>query len=110
METTVRHLNGVQFEIESRGHTVICDQPLESGGTDGGMTPPELLLGSLGSCAAYYAEEYLRARSLPDDGLTVTVNAEKASAPARLNNFRIAVSVPHLSDPRHVAGVRSSVE
>jgi|SRR6185437_1561166 len=74
------------------------------------MTPPELLLASLGSCAAYYAEQYLRARSLLDEGLHVIVTAEKAAAPARLERFHIAVNVPGLSDSRHIAGVRISVE
>ena len=35
------------------------------------MTPPELFLASLGTCAAYYAAEYLNARDLPADGLEV---------------------------------------
>lgn len=110
MKITVRHVAGVQFAIEARGHQVMCDQPTSDGGTDTGMTPPELLLASLGSCAAYYAEQYLRTRSLPDNGLSVAVTAEKTTAPARLDFFNIAVSVPTLSDPRHVAGVRASVE
>jgi len=40
MEVTVEHLGGVQFEIKARHHRIACDQPLESGGFDEGMTPP----------------------------------------------------------------------
>ncbi|HTA70245.1 MAG TPA: hypothetical protein VK776_18285 [Bryobacteraceae bacterium] len=36
-----------------------------------------MFLSSLGVCAAYYATEYLRARSLPDDGLEIHVAGEK---------------------------------
>ena len=84
MQATVRYLGGVKFEASTRNHRVLCDQPVENKGTDTGMTPPEFLLVSLGTCAGYYAAEYLRARSLPVSGLEVRVSAEKNAQPARL--------------------------
>ena len=63
MEVIVEHLGAVQFEIKARGHIIVTDQPRENGGFDEGMTPPELLLASLGSCAAFYAAQYLRKRA-----------------------------------------------
>ena len=110
MEIDVLHLGGVCFSITCRGHRVICDQPPEKGGTDSGMTPPELLLSSLGSCAAYYAHDYLKARSLPATGISVKVTAEKAASPSRLDHFHIAVALPHLLDERHARGLKASVE
>lgn len=53
MEVIVEHLGAVQFEIKARQHAVVSDQPIDNGGDDEGMTPPELLLASLGSCAAF---------------------------------------------------------
>jgi uncharacterized OsmC-like protein len=58
------------------------------------MTPPELLLASLGSCVAFYAVEYLRTRNLAQGGVEVRVNADKLKQPARLGNFRIHVVYP----------------
>lgn len=105
MESTVRFLDGVRFEAESRGHKVMCDQPPENGGADSGMTPPEFLLASLGTCAGYYALVYLKARKLSTEGLTVKVDAGKATQPARMDNFRILIDVPGLNDDRHREGV-----
>jgi putative redox protein len=51
MDVSVEHLGDVQFEIKAGQHTIYSDQPVESGGHAEGMTPPELLLASLGSCA-----------------------------------------------------------
>jgi uncharacterized OsmC-like protein len=90
----VKQLAGVKFEIETRRHAIVCDQPLENGGTDQGMTPPELMMASLGSCAAFYAAQYLRARGLADGGVEVSVTAEKLKAPARLGNFEVNVTCP----------------
>ena len=94
MEVKISHLGQVKFAIQARSHTVLCDQPPENGGEDAGMTPPELLLASLGSCAAFYAAEYLRTRNLAHSGVEVTVIADKRVQPARFGNFRIHVACP----------------
>jgi putative redox protein len=108
MQVKVEQLESVKFFIHARHHTVICDQPAENGGNDEGMTPPEFLLASLGSCAAFYAAQYLKTRNLATDGVEVTVNAEKLKAPARLGNFTIEVHCPvPLTDEQQQGMVRS---
>jgi putative redox protein len=109
MEVSIRYRGNVRFEAVARGHRVVSDQPAVNGGADGGMTPPELLLSSLGTCAGYYAAEYLRARSLSADGLEIHVSAGKALQPARLAQFRIEVTVPGL-DAAHEAGILRAVK
>ena len=68
LEVSVEHLGAVQFEIKARKNSVMSDQPEENGGFDEGMTPPELMLASLGSCAAFYAVDYLKRQKLPTEG------------------------------------------
>ncbi len=107
---TVRYLGAVQFEAETRGHKVFCDQPVSSGGFDEGMTPVEYLLAALGTCAGYYAAEYLNANRLESHGLEIKVDADKVKGPGRLDNFRIAVHVPTKLEAKHQDGVRHAVE
>ena len=109
MEVTVEHLGAVQFAIKSRHHSVVSDQPAENGGYDEGMTPPELFLSSLGSCAGFYAAQYLKKKGLIDEGTVVRVFAEKAKNPARLDNFRIEVDVPAVLNEEHRKGVEDAV-
>ena len=111
MEITVEHLGAVQFEIKTRGHSVISDQPLENGGFDEGMTPPELLLASLGSCAGYYAAQYLRKQKLALEGTRVHVTCEKVKSPVpRMTNFVVEVdSLVELTE-RQRAGLEEAVE
>ena len=109
MEVTIQHLGDVKFEATTRGHRVRCDQPLSNGGADSGMTPPEFLLASLGTCAGFYAAQYLKTRNLPSAGLEIRVHAEKLQHPARMGNFRIEVIVPDL-DPRHEEGIHRAVK
>ena len=109
MEVRITHLDQVKFAIHSRSNSILCDQPAENGGTDSGMTPPELLLASLGSCAAFYAMQYLRARNLADTGVEVTVTAEKLKQPARVGNFRVHVVCPVSLTDDQTEGLMRSV-
>jgi len=109
MEVTVRHLEKVRFEIAARHHTLISDQPAANGGQDEGMTPPELFLASLGSCAAFYAAAYFNKKGLTGEPLTVKVTAEKAGPPARLDGFRIEVQVSEALSAEHRLGVDQAV-
>jgi putative redox protein len=109
MQVKVEQLQNVKFAIHARHHTVICDQPADNGGADEGMTPPELMLASLGSCAAFYAAQYLKTRSLATGGVEVAVDAEKLKSPARLGNFKIEVHCPVALTEEHQSGLVRSV-
>jgi uncharacterized OsmC-like protein len=109
MEVKIAHLDHVKFAIHSRSHTIVCDQPEENGGEDSGMTPPELLLASLGSCAAFYAVQYLKTRNLAQSGVEVSITAEKLKQPARLGNFRIHVVSPVSLTEEQTEGLMRSV-
>src|SRR5258706_15889505 len=106
MDVQVIYVAGKQFDAIARGHRIISDQPFPSG-QDRGMTPPELMLSAIGSCAAYYAVEYLRARNLPTDGLDVRVNGAKGGKPVRLTEIGITVHLPSLSEDRREGLLRA---
>ena len=73
------------------------------------MTPPELSLASLGSCAGFYAAVYLRKHKLAELGTRVKVSAEKLKDPARLDNFRIELDGPADLSQRHRDGLEQAV-
>ena len=73
------------------------------------MTPPEFLLASLGSCAAFYAVQYLKTRNLAQSGIEVSVSAEKLLQPARLGNFNVQVLCPVALSEEQNQGLMRSV-
>ncbi len=109
MEVKVKQIDRFKFSVQARSHSLVCDQPVENGGEDAGMTPPELMLASLGTCAQFYAVQYLRTRKLDDHGVEVTVKAEKLLQPARLGNFCIHVTCPAALTTEQSEGLRRSV-
>ena len=97
MDVHVEYLGGVQFQVEAR--------PDSDGGFHEGTTAPELPLAALGTCAGYYAAEYLNARPFNSVRIRVRVEAEKAKWPTSLASFRVEVKVPSEINARHREGV-----
>src|SRR6202008_2882812 len=111
MEVTVEHLGSVQFEIRTRNHSIISDQPINDGGFDEGMTPPELLLASLGSCAGFYAAQYLRKHKLATEAPRGYIRCDKGKDPIpRMPNFVIGVPAPVELTDEHRKGIHEAVE
>jgi putative redox protein len=107
MEVRIRHAEGKQSAAFARFHRLVCDQPFSDGGSDAGMTPPELMLAALGCCAMHYAAEYLRARYLALDEVEVRVSAVKGGQPARLTDIEIEVDAPGLNASRREGLLRA---
>jgi putative redox protein len=53
-----RRRQGYEHEVEIREHRLIVDEPEQTGGTDQGPTPSELLAASLATCTAITVEMY----------------------------------------------------
>jgi uncharacterized OsmC-like protein len=109
MEVLVRHVKGRKSEALARSHRFVCDQPFDEGGSDRGMTPPELMLAALGCCAMHYAAEYLRARNLALNDVELRITAAKGDRPVRLVEIGIEVHAPGLSTHSQ-AGLIKAVE
>ncbi len=110
MDVHITYKDGVRFQAESRGHRILSDQPLDNHGQDGGMTPPEWFLASLGACVGFYAVKYLEARQLDPSGLDVVVTADKVNNPTRLDNIRIQVKTGIPLEDRHQKGLEKAVD
>ena len=67
------------------------------------------MLASLGSCAAYYAVNFLQRNHLHEEGCRVQVTADKVKGPFRLDNFHIGVEVAEDLDASHLKGVEEAV-
>jgi len=85
---------GVRFAAQVRSHRVIVDQPPRNGGTDTAPMPIELLGTALGTCMAFYAQQFLHSRGLSYDGLRVEVEQHKVTGPPRVGEFVARVILP----------------
>ncbi len=102
---SVTHVAGDRFELQVRGHRLVCDQPVADGGSDQGPTPTELFVASLTACVAFYAGRFLARHDLDPDGLRVegdfTMSADR---PPRVASIVLRLVTPHpLPDNRRRA-------
>ena len=94
MEVKVERLGKMSFTVQARNHLVLSDQPKANGGSDTGMTPPELFLAALGTCVGYYVAQCFDTRMLKYEGLEVRVQGEILSNPGRIGKIAIEIHVP----------------
>jgi uncharacterized OsmC-like protein len=91
----VRFVSGEAYEVTVRGHHVLVDQPVDSGGADSAPSPTELFVASLGTCVAFYAGRYLTRHGVDRAGLAVEVTFQMASdRPPRVADIHLDVKVP----------------
>lgn len=90
----IRFPGGVLVEAQQEGFTILTDQPAKDGGTNTAPSPFDLFLASLGTCAGYYALRFCQERSLPTDGLLLTLSTEADEVRKRLSKIRIEIRLP----------------
>ena len=94
MKLRIEKLGRASFAAHARGHIVVSDQPQENGGADVGMTPPELLLASLGTCVAYYVAQFCEPRLLDCDAVEIEVEGDLMHNPGRIGAITVKVALP----------------
>jgi putative redox protein len=108
---SVAHQDGDRFELQVRGHRLLCDQPLADGGTDQGPSPTELFVASLAACVGFYARRFLARHDLEAAGLRVeaafTMSPDR---PARVGTITLRLLVPGPLAPNRRRALLAVVE
>ncbi len=74
-EIDVDYESSFRYKITSLNYEIKVDFPKPDGAMDG-ITPPALLLASLGSCLAVYTEKYLSEAGIKFDKFSVNVKSD----------------------------------
>lgn len=71
---------GLRTTVDTRGFTLIVDEPEPVGGTEEGPTPYEYLGAALASCTSMTLRMYADRKQLPLDAVTTTVTHDRVHA------------------------------
>ena len=71
---------GFAQRIQAGAHQLSADEPFESGGTDTGLSPYDLLLAALGSCTSMTIALYARKKKWPLREVIVSLSHSKIHA------------------------------
>lgn len=73
----IRSSTPFRCEAEAGPHRWILDEPVESGGTNEGPTPYDMLAAALGGCTAMTLHFYARREKLPLENVAVRVTHDR---------------------------------
>ncbi|MDD4956410.1 MAG: OsmC family protein [Candidatus Omnitrophica bacterium] len=91
MEISFR--GGKKFEVRTRGHELTVDLSPEKGGSDEGMTPPELFIASLGTCIGVYAVSYLNTAGIDPAALKMDVDWSESEDHKKISSIKVMVGL-----------------
>ena len=105
MKATATRETGFRHVVKVRSHDVNIDEPTETGGTDTGPSPQELLAASLASCTAVTMEMYASRKGWDIGGVEVAVEYTPAErgCPTR---FRLNLRLPESLSQEQVERLR----
>lgn len=92
---TVTRRSNLEFNIHVRGRDVMSDMSVEDGGHGEGLTPAELLAGSLGACIAMMVQGYCDTHGYTDGDVGVSLTIELADNPKRIGGIVLDVELPN---------------
>ncbi len=115
MQLTITHEEELRFaaHVAAHGseHSLVIDLPIPHGGTNRGMTPPQLFIASLGACIGVYVVDYCETVNVPSQGLKVLMHWEQSDRPKRIARIRAEIVMPEEGiQPERMAAIRRVAE
>jgi len=111
MQLTITHEEELRFAAHSGEHRLVVDLPVPLGGTNRGMTPPQLFVASLGACLGVYIVDYCETIGVPSQGLKVEMHWEQTERPKRIARIRAEIRLPEEGiTPARLAAIRRVAE
>ena len=101
---------GVAVDATYKGHTIRSDQPIDAGGQDSAMSPFDLFLASIATCMGFYALRFCQERSLPTEGLSLTLDPIRDEQGKRVSVVRVSLELPHGFPEKYRAAIERAVD
>lgn len=93
-QAIARRRSGYTHDVEINGHTVVVDEPVDSGGADLGASPTSLLAVALASCTAITIEMYADRKGWALDNLAVSATYDGPPNGAEAARLEVTVHLP----------------
>jgi len=100
----------LKIDVEMKGFSIPTDQPVDEGGGGSAPSPFDLFLASIAACAGFYVLSFCRERSIPTDGLGITMTTEKADGAKMIGKIALDIALPPGFPEKYVPAVTRAAE
>jgi putative redox protein len=107
MKAVARRRSGYLHEVDVNGHLVVVDEPEDSGGTDKGPSPTDLLAASLASCTAITIAMYVDRKGWSIEGMEVSVESPGTPKSGEAASFVVTLALPEDLDAEQIERIRT---
>ncbi len=77
-----------------KGFEMITDQPEKSGGENSALSPFDLFMVSIGTCAGWYVKSFCQQRDLSEEGIRLTQKATFNPSKKLIDKIEIEIHLP----------------
>jgi len=93
-EFKVTFPGGLRVDAEYKGFAIKTDQPVSDGGEETALSPFDLFLASIATCAGYYVVAFCREREIPTEKAGVVMRTEKGPESKMIDKIVIDILLP----------------
>jgi len=111
MSIVIQHQEDVLFNAQNGEHQVTIDLPESHGGSNRGMTPPQLFISALGACVGVYVADYCDNHAISYQGMRLHLDWKYREKPRRIGSVRVRIELPsgELAED-HNQGIQHTIE
>ncbi len=110
MNIEVTFPGGKRVDAKVGEHVVRTDQPVEAGGGGSAVSPTDLFLASIATCAGFYVLAFCQARGLPTHEIGLRQHVELDASTKLPTRVRLEVQVPSSFPEKHLAAIVRAAE
>ncbi len=106
----VQFPGGLRVDAHIREHIIRTDQPVKSGGENSAPAPFQLFLGSIATCAGFYAVAFCRNKGISTEGMVLTMNIEKDPTTGLIREILMDLKLPEGFPEKYEKAIIRSME
>lgn len=94
MDMEVHFPGNRRVNARYKGFTVETDQPVQADGDGTALSPFDLFMVSIGTCAGFYALSFLQRRGLPTEGAGVVLRQDRDPETHLVSKISLEIKLP----------------
>jgi uncharacterized OsmC-like protein len=110
MDMEILFPGGKKVDSMYKGFLVSTDQPKSEGGDGSAPEPYDLLLSALGTCAGVNVLYFCESRSIPADGIKISMSVDKNDKTHLVERARVRIQLPDTFPEKYKAAVKRAAE